>query len=612
MIQSNQTKSAQPLPIAASDKVKSHIKRAASLIKENKSSEAYDFLQLQVGSATKKDKITLYFAIHDLFKKINLKQSLVALDHLIALEPKLTLPWLIKAKAFEEVRDAKSAVEALKKHTELSPSNLELVESARILSRFGEQKLALELGKRAYFGSNEDVSLATYPLRVCLQNADWETAEKITAKLLSSHLKGETKRVGETPRTHLLWCANESVNIKVIKNFAAKLYNAHPPMTDLPHGDYTKRKVRIGYLSSDFRDHATSILAMGMFRHHQKSRFEIFLYDTSYDDGSVMRRQVLSRADRARSLVKLSDQAAANVILQDKIDVLVDLNGLTEGTRLGILSYRPAPVQISYLGFPGSAGSPFVDYIIADAYTISQSAQKNYPEAIIRIPHTYQINDYIALYLPPRPPLRALGLPEDSQIIAMFNNVNKVCREVWDTWMQILQSTNNAVLWMLDPGEIARANLLASAKPYGIEESRFVWSKKVKQEEHLARLRHCSIALDPWPYGGHTTTSDALFAGVPVIALEGTNFASRVSGGLLNAAGLPSLVAKTKDDYVKLATSLLNNADSLTKIKHHLSSARRSLPIFDAPARTRHLETAYLHACGVASRKEKPSSFNIK
>jgi predicted O-linked N-acetylglucosamine transferase (SPINDLY family) len=598
---------------SSSPKVQKIINEAIALIKSNKKEDAHQFLQQKIASATKKDKISIFYAIHALFKKMNPTHAASALDSVRAIDPKLTLPLLLQASFFEEQRKKDKAIETLKEMIGLDPTNNELVEGARILSRYGEQALAVASAKKAYFASEEDLLISTYPLRIALQNADWDFAEKITNKMSAVYRDNKYALVNETPRTHLLWCDDEAVNFEVIKNFARNKFKkvAKDPLASVPEDDFKKRKVRIGYVSNDFRDHPTSYLAMGMLRHHNKYRFDIIIYDTSYDDGHAMRRQVFSKANIVKDISKLSDAAAASVIHKDKIDVLVDLNGLTEGTRLGIFAFRPAPVQMSYLGFPGTTGTPFVDYIIADDYTLPISSEKFNTESIIRIPNTYQINDYIAQYLPPKPPFNQLGIPDGKLIIGMFNNVNKVGREVWRTWMRIMQASPEAVLWMLDPGDLARKNLMDAASLEGVDVNRFFWAKKLRVDDHLARIAHCSIALDPWPYGGHTTTSDALFAGVPVIALEGTNFPSRVSGGLLNATGLKSLVAKDKDEYVRLAARLLNDTQLLLNIKSHLDRNRKTHPVFDAVGRTLQIEGAYLHACDVATKNIKPVSFNI-
>jgi predicted O-linked N-acetylglucosamine transferase (SPINDLY family) len=525
--------------------------------------------------------------------------------------PELGQTWLALANIYEEQRARPEAISAALKAMGAKIQPKELVDIGRLLSRLGEDQKALEAVTKGYQLSGEDITLSSYTLRVALQVADWELANKITTKLQAEHDAGKTKEVGETPRTHLLWCADEATNIKVISAFAEKNFPIQAPLITKAWPDGAKRKLRIGYLSSDYRDHATSLLAMGMMRHHDKERFEFYAYCTSYDDGSALRRDMLSRFHHARTLSSVNDKVAAQQIVKDKIDVLVDLNGLTEGTRHGILAQHPAPVQICYLGFPGTVGGRFVDYIVGDAHTIPPGIETLYPEQVIRIPPTYQINDYHARYLPPPPTRKKLGLPTGVPIIGMFNNVNKVGSAVWDTWLEILKQAPHAIFWMLDPGVVAKGFLMKAAAAKGVAENRFIFAPKMGQEPHIARLQQCDIVVDPWPYGGHTTTSDALFAGIPVVALEGTNFASRVSGGLLRAAGLGSLVQPDIPSYIKMVTALLQKPDEIIKMKRFVMQMKSRLALFDAPQRTRQLEAAYVEAYNISARGLPAHHFEV-
>lgn len=528
------------------------------------------------------------------------------------LSPNLGQAWMVLANLHDDKRDRKASVEAALKVLEVKSTPAELVDAGRHLSRLGQDRKALEAVKLGFERSGEAIGLAPYALRVALQAADWAFSNEITARLRAAHAEGKTREVGETPRTHLLWCADEKTNIAVISAFAEKHFPAREPLVKAAWPDGGKRKLRIGYLSFDYRDHATSLLAMGLMRHHDRDRFEFVGYCTSYDDGSALRRDMLSRFDRTRMFNKVNDLDAARRIMADKIDVLIDFNGLTEGTRHGILAWRPAPVQICYLGYPGSAGGRFVDYIVGDDYTVPEGAEALYPEHVIRIPPTYQINDYLARYLPPRSKRRPQGVPEGALLIGMFNNVNKLGSEVWDAWMQVLAAVPEAVLWMLDPGEVAREYLTEVTRQAGIDATRVVFAPKAKQEFHLARLQWCDVMLDPWPYGGHTTTGDALFAGIPVVSLEGTNFASRVSGGLLKAAGLDQLVKPDVASYIEQAVSLLKHPQEILKIKQHLLRNRARLPVFDAPTRTRQLEAAYLEVYSRSLRGLPPQHIKAR
>lgn len=523
-------------------------------------------------------------------------QAIACAEAAHRLMPELARPLSVMATLYEDARRRQDAIAAAQRarHAKATPS--ELVDIGRQLSRMGDNATALLVVKEGYEKSGQALSLASYALRVALQCADWDFVEHLTRQLAQAHHRGDTDSVGETPRTHALWCGDEAINVKVAAAFARRAFPVREPIALRAHPWEAGRKLRVGYLSYDYREHATSLLAMGLLRHHDRDRFELFGYCTSFDDGSALRRDILSRFDKVRSFANVSDETAARQILEDKVDVLVDLNGLTEGTRLGILAWRPAPVQINYLGFPGSSGGRFIDYVIADGYTVPTGSESLYPEKLIRIPDTYQINDYLARYLPPPPKVRPVGLPEGALILGVFNNVNKISRDVWRTWMGVLKAVPNTVLWMLEPGDVAKTKIGAETLALGVDPSRIVYAPKCRQEQHLARMRLCDLMLDPWPYGGHTTTSDALFAGVPVVALEGKNFASRVSGGLLKAAGLGGLVLPTPRDYVNCCIDLLRRPQQLRTMKQHLRQRRHPLPVFDAIGRTLYLEAAYIAA----------------
>jgi predicted O-linked N-acetylglucosamine transferase (SPINDLY family) len=611
----SESKLVESKAIASRNKVEHPLlTQAKLLLNQGNSSEAVKLLLELADKSPAFERAQLLAQASQVTRVFDKKKAKELADQAIEADPRVSLGWMALSMVLDELRKHKEAVDAAIKALDGTANNSakELVDIGRHLSRLGEGRRSLEAVKKGWHLSKGAIELATYVLRVGLQTADWDLVEEITKKLYTLHISGKSKQVGETPRTHLLWCDDEAVNVNVLSLFAERQFPTRTPLIlkAWPNGD--KRKIRIGYLSSDYRDHATSLLALGLMRHHNKDRFEFYTYCTSYDDGSAIRREMLNRCKKAYSFSNSTAARAAKQIIDDKIDILVDLNGLTEGTRHDILALRPAPVQISYLGFPGTVGGRFIDYIIADSYTLPPGQENLYREKIIRIPPTYQINDYRARYLPPAPSRRKLGLPLNKPIIGMFNNVNKVGREVWETWMQILKSAPDAILWMIDPGEIARENLLKAAESQGVDIARIIFAPKLTQEAHIARLQQCDLILDPWPYGGHTTTGDAIFAGIPVIALEGKNFASRVSGGLLIAAGLAHLVAKDKNTYIKIALSLLNNPIEIKKMKMFIASNKHRLPIFDAPSRTKQIETAYLEAYKLSSQGIAPKNILVR
>lgn len=588
------------------------LQKVQSLVQAGDVEQAVQQLLAVAQKASPPDRVELRVKAAQLLRRTGRERAIQVLQDTVAEIPTAGMAWMTLAALYEDQRERKKAADAAITATQQRLTPQQRVDVGRLLSKMGKDRESLDAVRAGYAESGDSPKLASYALRVALQTADWALAERLKAQLLAAHQRGATEEVGETPRTHLLWCDDEAINVRAIAEFARRQFAEQPPLVTQAWPTEGGRKLRVGYISYDFRSHATSLLHLGAMRHHDHERFEWYAYCTSYDDGSAMRREMLSRFDKVRSVSKLSDKAAAQRIAEDRIDVLVDLNGLTEGTRLGILAQRPAPVQISYLGYPGTAGGRFVDYFIADPYTVPEGREALFPEKVIRIPHTYQINDYLARYLPPRPRKRPEGLPEGVPILGMFNNVNKLNPTVWQTWMRILQQAPQAVFWVLELNPVAREHLVEATRQAGVDPARLVFAPKAKQDAHVARLQWCDLMLDPWPYGGHTTTGDALFAGVPVLALEGRNFASRVSGGLLHAAGLPQLVQPTLDAYVAKAVELINDPAKLGRMKQYLLRNRKRLAAFDAPARTRHLETAYMAAYGLSARGMPPTHLRIE
>lgn len=551
--------------------------------------------------------------VSDLIKHVNFNQSIKLAIDATKIESFYSFTWFHLSKIYHYKRMIKDAREAGLKALKAKASASELVDIGRHLSTLGgADKESLEAVKKGYNLSNQSINLASYTLRVALQNADWELSERIIKQLSQFYDQGHAGQSPETPRTHLLWCQDEKVNIEVISNFAKKNYPSKECLKLEAPSSLAGRKLKIAYISSDFREHPTSLLALGMLRFHNRENFEIFGYCNSYDDGSVLRREMSSRFDMFRSIKSLNDLDLAKLIMNDKIDVLIDLNGLTEGARHGALAYRPAHVQISYLGFPGTAGGRFFDYIVADSYTIPIGIEKIYPEKIIRIPPSYQINDYYSRFLPPSLKRSAVGLPDDKFVFGMFNNINKVGPKVWNAWIEILLSAPNSILWIMDPGEPAKNRLIKYATEKGLLENRIVFAPKFKQEKHIARLQLADLILDPWPYNGHTTTGDALFAGVPVVTLEGKNFASRVSGGLLIGAGLSSFVKSNIEEYIKFSIACAKKPEEISKVKNYLKKFRFKITSFDSISRTAQLEAAYTEAYKLKLRGKKAQHITVR
>ena len=356
----------------------------------------------------------------------------------------------------------------------------------------------------------------------------------------------------------------------------------------------TPKKIRIGYFSADYFDHPTSHLIAELIEKHDRTRFEIigYCYWQSPDDD--MRRRIISVFDEFYPVHDLSDYEIAQHARTHAIDIAIDLKGHTQFARLGIFAHRAAPVQIHYLGYPGTLGAPFIDYLIADPVLIPQQHQKFYSEKIIYLPDCYQANDTSKAISERVYSRSELGLPDNGFVFCCFNNNYKITPDVFDIWMRLLHQTQGSVLWLLESSPCARGNLERSAQKRGITTDRLVFAPWMSLPEHLARHAQADLFLDTFHYNAHTTASDALWAGLPVLTLLGQTFAGRVAASLLYAVGLPELVMQDAMAYEQMALKLAADPQKLRALKIQLANNRLSSPLFDTPRFVRNIEQAYI------------------
>jgi protein O-GlcNAc transferase len=351
-------------------------------------------------------------------------------------------------------------------------------------------------------------------------------------------------------------------------------------------------RLRIGYLSYDFRNHALAHLLSELIELHDRTQFEIVAYSFSVDDNSEARNRLANAFDAFVDIRALSHTDAARKIYADGVDIVVDLMGHTEGARTGILVMRPAPIQVNYLGYPGTMGADFMDYIISDRIVTPPGHEVFYAEKIVTLPGSYQVNDR-KRPIGPVTNRADFGLPDSTFIFCCFNRNSKILPGMFAAWMRILQRVPTGLLWLVESNRWAAENMRSEAKRHGISADRLIFAPILPIDQHLSRLRVADLFLDTSPYGAHTTASDALWMGLPVITCIGETFASRVAASLLHAVGIPELVTNSMDEYVDLATRLALNPDELKRIKGKLLENRTTAPLFDTPAYARNLETAY-------------------
>ena len=352
-------------------------------------------------------------------------------------------------------------------------------------------------------------------------------------------------------------------------------------------------KIRIGYYSADFYSHATSVLMAELFEEHDTRAFELYGFSFGPDTQDEMRSRIASGFDYFFDVTRKSDREVALMSRDLGIDIAVDLKGFTENCRVGIFAEQCAPIQVNYLGYPGTLAAPYFDYIVADKTLIPQESQQYYTEKVIYLPHSYQVNDSKRKISQKLFTRHEVGLPESGFVFCCFNMNYKILPATFDVWMRILKAVNGSVLWLLQDNPTATNNLRKEAERRGVDPTRLVFAPRMNLEEHLARHRLADLFIDTMPCNAHTTASDALWAGLPILTQIGQSFAARVAASLLNTMDLSELVTKTSEEYESKAVDLANNPLKLAQIKKKLEQNRRTSPLFNGQLFARHIEAAY-------------------
>ncbi len=423
------------------------------------------------------------------------------------------------------------------------------------------------------------------------QLCDWPKWERAWAALAP-----RVDNEGEAALGSPFWLLCEPISaqqqLTYTRAWAAQRFSAIQPLPARAAPAHAHQRVRIGYLSSDFQEHAAAYLIAEVLEQHDRSRFEIFAYSHGPQDHSPMRRRLLAACEHFVDIAWDTDDAAAQRIRDDEIDILIDIKGYTVGDRLTIMARRPCDNQVTWLGYPGTTGAPFVDYLIADPYIIRPGEEATCSERVLRMPHGYQPNDRKRHVAQPLS-RQAYGLPESGFVFCCFNQTYKITPEVYAAWMRLLQRVPHSVLWLVDGGATATRNLAAAALAHGVKAEQLVFAPRRPYSEHLARYRVADLALDTFPYTSHTTLNDALWCGCPTVGLTGDTFAARVAGSILSAAGMRELITSSIEAYEALALRLATDAAALSEVRAKVVQARDSEAQFDTAQFTRDLESLY-------------------
>src|SRR6516164_1209586 len=518
-------------------------------------------------------------------------EAFAAYDQALAIKPGLEVAWLGRGNVFCGLKRYDEAFAAYDKALSIKPD----LENAWLgrgnvfwsLRRYDEAFAAYD---KALSIKPDLESVEGSRLHMKMHLCNWEQLNKEIGDLTNSIRAGK----GNCPPFALLSLTDlPDDHLRCAQAWGAAI---HPITAKSVWQDkiYKHDKIRLGYVSADLRTHAVAYLMAELFELHDKERFSVTAFSLGRDDNSDIRRRLVSSFDRFIDCYTLSDFDVAHAIADSEIDILVDLMGFTQDAHTNIFAYRPAPIQVNYLGYPGTIGASFIDYIIGDKTLFTLADAAVYSEKLVQLPDSYQPNDRKRQISTKAFTRREAGLPDNKFVFCCFNNSYKISPQTFGCWMRILKCVEGSVLWLRAENQTAIANLKTEAQTRGIESARLVFANRVPQlSDHLARLRLADLFLDTLPFNAHTTASDALWAGLPVLTQIGSTFAGRVAASVLKAINLPELITHSPEEYEALAIELALNKEKLRRIQEKLARNRLTTPLFDTPLYTKHLEAAY-------------------
>src|SRR5712671_178027 len=534
-------------------------------------------------------------------------EAVLSYEAFLALEPGHAEAWNLKGVALVQLQRHTEALSAFDKAVTLDPGHSDawnnranvLFELKRFEEAGGDYERALQL-----------VPDLAYVEGFCIQSrirvCDWRSLEDDRLRL-SAGLKAG-KRIID-PQGNLSLSRSPEDQLQCARIFMAD-EAAGPPLWRDEH--YSHDRIRVAYLSSDFRPHPVAFLVAGVFEHHDKNRFETIGISFGPGAESEIRARIAAGFEHFLDVRSSSDADIAAQLKRMEVDIAVDLMAFTEGCRPVILAQRPAPVQVNFLGFPGTMGAAHMDYILADRVLIPDDQQRFYAESVVYLPDTYQANDSKRRVADKIPTRAEAGLPDHGFVFCCFNNNYKIMPEMFDIWMRLLLKVEGSVLWLLQDNAAAAANLRREAKERGVAPARLVFAVRTTPAEHLSRQRLGDLFLDTSPYTAHTTCSDALWVGLPVVTYLGPTFAARVAGSLLNAVGLPELVTGSPGEYENLALHLAQDAGALAAVKAKLVGNRDTNALFDTARFTRNLEKAFTRMVDRQRSGVPPQAFAVE
>lgn len=530
-------------------------------------------------------------------------EALDAYDTAIRINPGHADAWNNRGNVLRHRGQLEDAVDSFRRAIALAPRHLPaLINRGTALAMLNRNTPAAADFRRALEIEPDNATARGGLLSVLLPLCDWTALDALRPRLEADTRTGIA---GTSPFQMTLLTDDPSLLHDCATSFLKKLVLPAPlPRAPLRPQD---GRIRLAYVSADFQSHATAYLMADLIERHDRTRFEVIGVSYGADNGGVLRARLRAGFDRFIDAEQHTDDTTAELLRQLEADIVIDLKGYTQWARPGIFARRTAPVQVSWLGYPGTMAADFYDYVLADPVVLPHDQQPFYAEKIVHLPDCYQPND-------PTRPMASMtraeaGLPETGFVFCCFNIHRKISRPVFESWMRLLAAVPGSVLWLLD--DTATDVLRAEAAARGVDPARLIFSPKVDTNLHLARSGCADLVLDTSPYGAHTTSSDALWAGVPIVTVLGPSFASRVAASLLTAIGAPELITASLEDYESLALTLARDPARLAALKAKLIANRTTAPLFDADRFRRHIERGYEMMMDIARAGETPRAFDI-
>lgn len=548
--------------------------------------------------------------------------AVTCLKRAIELQPRFAEAYTNLGAALQDLKKLNEAADFLRAAIELKPDDVAAIQSLGNVARDGgDAAEAINCYRRSLELKPDCLSALGQLIHQLQHQCAWDELPTLTDRAIRA--LDQLATLTESPMSPFAFLTMPVATSSQEQQQSATRWAAYSTRTAVPVANPwwqhpqaeqpgSDQRIRVGYLSADMRAHPVAELIVELFESHDRSQFAVTGYSYGPDDGSALRKRIASAFERFVDLRDVPLAESIQKIVDDRIEILVDLTGFTQHARTEILASRPAPIQVNYLGYPGTMGADFVDYIMVDHFIVPADRQPFYNEKLVHLPGCYQVNDTQRTISPQVPTRAEVGLPDDAFVFCSFNSNYKITPDTFDVWLRLLQQVPSSVLWLLESNRQAPINLRREAEKRGVAPERLIFAPRRALPDHLARHQLADLFLDTFPVNAHTTASDSLWAGLPVLTLSGETFVSRVAGSLLQTLGLPELIATTLNEYESRALELAQDPQKLAMLRQRLHDNRLTSPVFDIKRATKAIERAYQQMQSIRVAGHSPTPFVIE